>query len=345
VSVSTVVPIQESQADEQSDEPTVTRGGRAARARALARQIVMAVVTILLISVIAFLAMNHSADQIGRNSLGRFATREQLDAYATQHGLDRPLAAQYLDWLWHFVRGDWGMTLTANQQVKPLVLPAFAHTSELALVTLLWSVPLAIALGVAVARRGGPIDRGVFVAMTVLAALPEFVVGLAVMIALAVQLRWLPVSSAAIGQGTATDQLKAFVLPSLTLGMGVIPYIWRITRAVVLEALSAPYTRAAVLRGLRRRRVVWRHAFRSAAVPLVNAIAINIVYLMGGVIIVENVFAFPGLGRLLVAAIAQGGANTALAIIVLLGAVFIVLGLVADVVVTYLNPRLRGAAR
>jgi peptide/nickel transport system permease protein len=304
----------------------------------------MALVTLLLISFIAFLAMNHSSDQIGRNALGHTASRAQLNAYAKAHSLNRPIVVQYFDWLSHFVRGDWGTTLT-GQQVKPLVLPAFVHTSELALITLVWAVPLAIAWGVAAARRGGPIDRAAFVLMTVLAALPEFVVGLGVMVLFAVQLGWFPVSSSAVGQGTPTQQLEAFILPSLTLGIGVVPYVWRITRASVLEAFSAPYTRAAVLRGLRRRRVVWRHAFRSASVPLVNAIAINIVYLMSGVIIVENVFAFPGLGRLLVAAIAQGDANTALAIIVLLGTVFIVLGLVADVVVDYLNPRLKGAAR
>jgi peptide/nickel transport system permease protein len=335
------VAVQESPAE----TPSATSGGRAARARALVRQLAMTLATLLLISLIAFAAMNHSADQIARNALGRSATPEQRSAYAAAHGLDRSLVVQYLDWLGHFVRGDWGMTLTANQQVRPLVLPAFAHTSELALITLAWAVPLAIALGVAVARRGGPIDTAAFVLMTVLAALPEFVVGLGVMITLAVQLQWFPVSSTAVDQGTLSEKLMAFVLPSLTLGLGVVPYVWRITRASVLEALAAPFTRGAVLRGLKRRRVIWRHAFRSASVPLVNAIAINIIYLMGGVIIVENVFAFPGLGRLLVAAIAQGDSSTALAIIVLLGAVFIVLGLMADVIVTYLNPRLRGAAR
>jgi peptide/nickel transport system permease protein len=323
----------------------VTSSGGTARARAFVRQLAMALLTLFLISLISFAAMNHSPAQIARNVLGRTATSDQVHAYAKLHGLDRPLPVQYLDWLGHFVRGDWGMTLTAGQKVKPIVLPAFAHTCELALITLLWSVPLAIGLGVGVARRGGALDRGVFVVMTVLAALPEFVVGLGVMITLAVQLQLLPVSSSAVGQGTSAEQLKAFVLPSLTLGVGVVPYVWRITRASVLEALAAPFTRAAVLRGLLRRRVIWGHAFRSASVPLVNAIALNIIYLMGGVIIVENVFAFPGLGRLLVSAIAQADANTALAIIVLLGAVFIVLGLVADLVVTFLNPRLRGAAR
>lgn len=341
MSVSTLVPVEEPQVDAS---PRTVKG-RAMRARALTRQVATAVLTLLLISFISFFAMNHSADQLGKNVLGRQATRAQLDAFAASRGLDRPLIVQYLDWVWHFVRGDWGTNLAGNQRVSPLVLPAFRNTSELAIITLVWAVPLAIGMGVAVARRGGPVDRCLFVIMTVLAALPEFVVGLTVMIALAVQLRWFPVASNAVGQGAPADQLKAFVLPSLTLGIGVVPYIWRITRASVLESLSGPYTRAAVLRGLRRRRVVWRHAFRSSAVPLVNAIALNIIYLMGGVIIVENVFAFPGLGRLLLAAIAQGDSATALAIIVLLGAVFVALGLLADVLVTYLNPRLKGGAR
>jgi peptide/nickel transport system permease protein len=305
----------------------------------------MSVVTLLLISFITFASLNHSPDDLGRNTLGRTATRAQLDAFAAAHGLNRPLIVQYLDWLRNFVSGDWGATLSGSQQVKALVLPAFATTLELALITLLWATPIAIAMGVAAARRGGPFDNVLFVIMTVLAALPEFVIGIAVMILLAVQLKLLPVASSAIGQGTPTQQLLAFVLPSVTLGIGVVAYIWRITRASVLESLSAPYTRAAVLRGLGRRRVIWRHAFRSAAVPLVNAIAINIIYLMGGVIVVENVFAVPGLGRLLIASIAQGDANTTLAIVVLLGTVFILLGLVADAVVTYLNPRLRGAGR
>ncbi|GAB7006928.1 ABC transporter permease [Nocardioides sp. AN3] len=304
----------------------------------------MALVTLFLISFIAFVAMNHSPEQIAKNVLGHGATSEQVDAYAAAHGLDRPLIVQYLDWLGHFVRGDWGNTLT-GESVKTLVMPAFAHTTELAMLTLLWSVPLAITLGVAAARRRGVLDQIMFVGMTVLAALPEFVIGLGLMVALAVQLGWFPVTSVAITDGTASEKAMAFMLPSLTLGLGVVAYVWRITRASVGEAFAAPFTRTAVLRGLRRRRVVWTHGVRSASVPLVNAIAINIIYLMGGVIVVENVFSFPGLGRLLVQAIAQGDANMALAIIMLLGAVFIGLGLMADAIVAYLDPRLKGGAR
>jgi peptide/nickel transport system permease protein len=323
--------------------PVTTSGKRLPRARAVVRYLLMSVVTIVLISLIAFAAMNRSATQAARNALGKGATADQLHAYVAAHGLDRPLLIRYLDWLGHYLRGDWGNTTTSNLSVKTLVLPAFRYTAELALASLLWSLPVAIALGVFMARRGGVIDRGVLVTMTVLAALPEFVVGLAVMILLAVELGWFPVASSAVTGPLTQDWLKAFVLPALTLGLGVVPYVSRIARAAVSESLSAPFTRNAVLRGLPRRRVVWRHAMRSASVPLVNAIALNIIYLMGGVVIVENVFAFPGLGRLLIQSIGQGDTNLALSITVLLGAVFIALGLVADVVVTYLNPRLKAA--
>ncbi len=173
----------------------------------------MALVTLFLISFIAFVAMNHSPEQIAKNVLGHGATSEQVDAYAAAHGLDRPLIVQYLDWLGHFVRGDWGNTLT-GESVKTLVMPAFAHTTELAMLTLLWSVPLAITLGVAAARRRGVLDQIMFVGMTVLAALPEFVIGLGLMVALAVQLGWFPVTSVAITDGTASEKAMAFMLPS-----------------------------------------------------------------------------------------------------------------------------------
>ncbi|MBT2514741.1 ABC transporter permease [Arthrobacter sp. ISL-30] len=323
--------------------PVVAPRKSMTRVWALVRQLLMSVLTLLLISFIAFAAMNRSPEQIARNALGISVTDEQLQSFITLQGLDRPLPVRYLDWLGHYLQGDWGTTLTSKLPIKPLVLPAFAHTAELALASLVWSLPVAIALGVFMARKGGVFDRVAFVVMTVLAALPEFVVGLGLMILLAVQLRWLPVSSSAVSGEVSFAWLQAFVLPALTLGLIVVPYVSRIARASVSEALNAPFTRNAVLRGLPRRRVVWRHATRSAAVPLVHAVALVMIYLLGGAIIVENVFAFPGLGRLLVQAIAQGDTNSALSITVLLGAVFIALSFVADIFVAYLNPRLKAA--
>lgn len=317
-------------------------GGSLARTRALTRHLLMTAVTLLLISFVAFAAMNRSAEQVARNALGRGASPDQLDAYIQIHGLDRPLMTRYLDWLSNYVTGDWGSTLNAGLPIKPLVLPALAHTTELALASLLWSVPVAVGAGVYLARRGGTVDHVTLVVMTVLAALPEFVIGLALMIVFSVQLGWLPVDSSAVAGPVGLNWAEALILPALTIGLGVVPYVSRIARASVSDCLAAPYTRNAVLRGLRRRRVVWGHATRSAAVPMVNAIALNVIYVMGGVVVVENLFAYPGLGRLLVQAIAQGDTNAALAITMLLGAIIIGLSLVADVVITYLDPRLKG---
>jgi peptide/nickel transport system permease protein len=285
--------------------------------------------------------MNRSGEKVAISALGNHVTPDQVTAYVAEHGLDRPVLVRYLDWLGNFVTGNWGQTLSSQLPVKTQVLPAFLHTTELAVVSLAWSLPVAIVIGVFMARRGGKVDAGLLVILTVVAALPEFVLAIAVLIFLAVQLGWFPADSSAVGQGFGGAEIRGFVLPALTLGLGVIPYVSRITRASVSDALAAPFTRNAVLRGLPRRRVVWGHATRTASVPLVNAIALNIIYVMGGVIVIENVFAFPGLGRLLVNAIAQSDANSALAIITLLGVVFIAVGLVADVAVTYLNPRLR----
>lgn len=320
------------------------RPQRGRRARTLLKNFAMGLLTLFLISLIAYLAINRSGEQVARNALGKGATEEQLQAYIGVNGLDRPVLVRYFDWLGGFVTGDWGMSLTGNASIKSLVLPALAHTSELAVIALTWSLPIAIVLGVFMARRGGMLDAGLLVGLTVVAALPEFVIGLAVMIIFAVQLGWFPVDSSGVSEGIGAEWLVAMVLPALTLGLGVIPYVSRISRASVSDALSAPFTRNAVLRGLSRRRVVWRHAARTGAVPLVNAIAINIIYLMGGVIVLENVFAFPGLGRQLVQSIALGDANSAMAIIVLLGTVFIAVALIADVIVAYLNPRLKGAS-
>jgi peptide/nickel transport system permease protein len=180
----------------------------------------------------------------------------------------------------------------------------------------------------------------------VVAALPEFVVGIALLYVFAVELGWLPVESATAltFPSSFADQAEAYVLPAATLVLAMVPHIARIARGSLHEALAAPYTQAAVLRGLPRRTVVWDHAMRNAGVPLVNAVAINIVYLLSGVIVVEWVFAFPGIGQGLVQATGTSDVFTVVAIAVLMGAMFIAVSLAADCVVAFLNPRLKAAA-
>src|SRR5919199_1929583 len=305
-----------------SSPPAPSPGTRIARPRTryprletVARQLGTALLTLLVISIVTFAATNiKSPTDVARNALGRETSEAQLQAYVREHGLDKPIYARY------------GKTLT------------------LSLVALVVALPISILIGVFMARRVGSWeDLSLLIGTVVLAAMPEFVVGIGLLMLFAVTLHWLPVDSTALSFGTTAEKIKAYVLPMLTLVLAMVPYIARIARGAAGEALAAPYTQAALLRGLPRRTIIWDHAMRNAAVPLVNAVAINLVYLLSGVIVVENVFAFPGIGQALVQAISQGDTITVQAIALVMGAMFIAISLAADLLVVYFNPRLKAA--
>jgi peptide/nickel transport system permease protein len=321
---------------------------RSQRPRAIGRQVGVGLLTLLVISIVTFGMMSvRSADQIAREKFGNQVTTEQVEAFAHEFGLDKPVYERYGKWLWHFVRGDMGTSYVTNTSVSSNVLPRFERTLILSLVSLLIALPVSVLLGVFQARRvGSGTDLALLIGSVVVAALPEFVIGIGLLFLFAVTLGWLPVDSATAltFASSFTEEAKAYVLPAATLILAMVPYIVRIARGSIREALGAPYTQAAVLRGLSRRTVIWDHVMRNAGVPLVNAVAINIVYLLSGVIVVEYVFAFPGIGAGLVQATSTSDAFTVQAIALLMGAMFIVVSLLADVLVAYLNPRLKASA-
>lgn len=338
-------PLSPAPAPAPTPEPTRLRT-RYARLESVVRQLGAALLTLLVISVVTFAATNiKDPVDVARNALGREATEEQLQAYVKQEGLDEPIYVRYGNWLGDFVRADWGTSPVTGREVRDDVLPRLEKTLLLSLVSLLVALPISVALGLYMARRVGTWqDLSLLIGTVVFAALPEFVVGIGLLLLFAVQLGWLPVDSTALQFGTTPEKARAYVLPALTLVIAMVPYIARIARGAVREALAAPYTQAALLRGLPRRTVIWDHAMRNAAVPLVNAVAINLVYLLSGVIVVENVFAFPGVGQALVQAIGGGDTITVQAIALVMGAMFIAISLVADLLVVYFNPRLKAAA-
>ena len=309
------------------------------------RQLGVALLTLLVISIVTFAATNYkSPEDIARQALGREAAKVQLDAYLKEHGLDRPIYERYASWLGDFVRGDFGTSVVTDRPVREDITPRFKRTFLLSLVALAVALPVSVALGVFMARRIGRwSDFTLLIGTVILAAMPEFVVGIGLLMLFAVQLGWLPVDSSAISFGTPIEQAKAYVLPALTLVLAMVPHIARIARVSAREAFGAPFVQAAVLRGLSRRRVTWDHGMRNAAVPLVSAVAINIVYLLSGVIVVENVFAFPGIGQALVQAIGGGDVITVQAIAIDMGAMFIAISFAADLLAIYFNPRLRTA--
>ena len=319
-----------------------------ARRRTIGRQIGSALLTLFLISIVTFGMMSvRTPDQVAREKFGNQVTTEQVAAFSHQYGLDKPVYVRYGKWLWRFGHGDMGTSYVTGVPVASNVLPRFKRTLILSIVSLLIAFPISIAIGVFQARRVGSwADLSLLTGSVVIAALPEFVVGIGLLFLFAVELGWLPVDSATALTFASSfgEQAKAYVLPAATLVLAIVPYIARIARGSLREALGMPYTQAAVLRGLSRRTVIWDHAMRNAGVPLVNAVAINIVYLLSGVIVVEWVFAFPGIGQGLVQATSTSDAFNVEAIALVMGAMFIGVSVAADLLVSYLNPRLKAAA-
>jgi peptide/nickel transport system permease protein len=320
---------------------------RSARLRTIGRQLAAGLLTLFLISIVAFGMMSvRTPADIAHAKFGNQITSEQIDAFSKQFGLDKPVYVRYGKWLWNFAHGDMGNSYVTDVQVSTNVIPRFERTLILSLVALLIALPISVLIGVYQARRVGSwADLSLLSASVVVAALPEFVVGIGLLFLFAVELGWLPVDSATALTFASSfgDQAKAYVLPTATLVLAIVPYVARIARGSLREALGMPYTQAAALRGLPRRTVIWDHAMRNAGVPLVNAVAINIVYLLSGVIVVEWVFAFPGIGQGLVQATSTSDAFNVEAIALLMGAMFIVVSLAADLLVAYLNPRLKAA--
>lgn len=292
-----------------------------------------------------FFAVNlgQSPRDVARQALGHGASIQALDAYVRAHGLGAPVVVRYVRWLADFVQGNWGVSTVTQTAVRPAVVPELGRTFALAGITMLIALPLSLWLGVSMARRyGRRVDLSANVVLVVVSAMPEFVVGIVVLLIFSVWLGVLPPNSTGLVFGGASQKIQAFILPVLTLVVVSIPYLTRVTRVAAREAMLAPYARAATLRGVSRRSTTWNHAMRNAAVPIANAVALNFIYLLGGVIVVENLFGFPGAGQALVQAIGNGDVITVEAIGLVMGAAFVLVSVLTDTVVAYFNPRLHG---
>ena len=307
------------------------------------RQVGGALATLVAISVVTFAATNlKSPEDVARSALGRYVTEEQLAAYAAKRGLDDPIHLRYARWLGEFSRGDLGVSPVTNRPVKEDLLPRLARSAVLAACALVLAIPLAFVLGAHVALRPRTRRDVAFVILTVvMASLPEFVVGIAVVLVLGVWWGVLPVDSTGLFFGGLAETVKAYVSPIVALVFIIIPQVSRIARATFREVFASPYIQASVLRGLEPRTVIWRHAVPNASVVLVHVVALNVIFVLGGVLIIENVFAFPGVGQLLVDAVRNGDAIMLQAGVLVTGALFIAVSLLADLLASIFNPKLR----
>jgi peptide/nickel transport system permease protein len=274
--------------------------------------------------------------------LGQEATEEARTVLRGQLGLDRPASVRYLDWMHGMMRGDFGTSLAADMPVTRVIGQRLANTLTLAIATALVAVPLSIGLGMlAAAFPGSPFDRTLVAGALLTIAMPEFLVGLLLVLLFAVYLRWLPTTTTRIDFSSPTALLRALTLPGLTLIVSVQAHMIRMTRAAILDVMRRPFIEMALLKGASRYWIIVRHALPNALAPIVNVVALNLGYLVSGVIIVEVVFTYPGLGRLMVDSVTTRDVPMVQAIAMIFCAAYILLTLTADIAAILANPRLR----
>lgn len=298
--------------------------------------------TVLLSSAIIFFATQVLPGDLATMILGRFASEEARANLRGQLGLDRPMIVQYGSWLWGFVRGDWGASLSTGQDVLPITLTRLGNSAILMLAGVLLYVPIGIVLGLlAAVRRNKLTDHVISIGSLSFIGLPEFVTALILIEVFAIHLKWLPAVSGADFGGSVLEMMRQLALPAITISLANIAYIARMTRSSTVDALTTDYVRTARLKGLGPGRVLFTHVLRNALLPTVTVVAIGVGWLIGGLIITESVFSYPGLGRLLLFGIQRRDVPLIQATTLLIVVIFCVSNLVADVLYAYLNPRIR----
>lgn len=308
----------------------------------VARRLGLVLLTLLISSLVIFIVTQILPGDVAKAVLGRFATPEALHSMRAKLGLDRPLPLQYGSWLVHYVQGDWGVSLSTGEPVLKLVGARLRNSGMLALVSFFMYVPLGILLGlVAALRRNKIADQIISITSLALIGLPEFVTGVVLIAIFALKLNWLPASSAITPDAGFLEALPRLILPAITVSLVSLAYITRMTRSATAEVLSTDYVRTAYLKGLHPARVLFTHVLRNSLLPTVTVIAIGIGWLIGGLIVTESLFSYPGLGRLLLFAIQRRDIPLLQAITLLLVLVFSLSNLLADLIYAVLNPRIR----
>lgn len=308
----------------------------------LLKRLGLSLVTLWLLSVMAFAGAQVLPGNLGRAVLGPFADQRAVDTLNHEMGTDRPVLVQYVDWISRFVVGDMGQSYAYRTPVAPLVTTALINSAKLALVAFLLVVPLGILGGIVAALNvGRPVDRGITIFGLSATIVPEFVSGIVLILIFGVWLKWLPISATWPNGAGPVTQAYYLLLPSIPLVLVLFGYIARMARAGMIEALDSDYTRTAILKGLPRRTVIWRHVLRNALLPTISVIATQTAYLIGGLVIIETLFHYQGIGGLIFTAASKKDFPTLQAGVLTVGAIFTLASLGADLLYALLNPRIR----
>ena len=311
-------------------------------ARFAVRRIGLIFITVLIVSLGIFSITEVLPGDVAQMIMGRDATEGNLARIREELGLNRPSHVRYLEWIGNAARGDLGVSLYNKEPIAPLVGRRLTHSAILAVFAFLVAVPMAVMAGIgAGVRPDTKTDRLVSLAGLVGISLPEFVTGVLLILLLSSTLNLLPSSSILLPGTTPLTRPEILIMPTLTITAVLFAYIMRMTRANVIEVMQTDYVRTAILKGLSMRAVIFQHVLPNAMLPTITVITINFGYMLGGLIIVENVFAYPGIGQLMLWSINTRDLPLLEAVALILAMTYALSNLLADLSYAALDPRVR----
>ncbi|WCK04226.1 ABC transporter permease [Agrobacterium tumefaciens] len=308
----------------------------------VARRLVVMLTTLLIVSFIVFSATSLLPGDTATILLGQSATPEAVAGLRTAMHLDDPALFRFVRWLFGLLHGELGTSYANNMAIADLIGPRFINSMKLAGITTIIAVPLALTLGISSAMlRGTLYDRVVTILTIGVISVPEFMIATLAVLLFAVYLKWLPALSLVSEIRSVFDVLRVYAMPVITLTFVVSAQMIRMSRAAVIETLDTPYVEMALLKGAPRMRIVLRHALPNALGPIVNAVALSLSYLVGGVIIVETIFNYPGIAKLMVDGVATRDLPLIQTCAMIFCVGYLLLITTADIIAIMSNPRLR----
>jgi peptide/nickel transport system permease protein len=310
--------------------------------RFILRRLLLLVLTLLVSSLIIFVVLNHNPRGVAISILGQFATEQDIQTVMRQLGLDKPAPERYWNWLSRFVVGDWGNSYSMRVPAADLIFQRLGNSAVLAILAFVLIVPFSVVMGViAGTYENRLVDRIISIVGLSAIALPEFVSGVFLIVIFGLWLDLLPPTAAIPPEANPLESFKVLILPCATLMLVDFAYIARMTRATTSQALGSNYVRTAVLKGLPTRTVLFKHVLRNALLPVITVVSSQIGWLLGGLVIVETLFAYPGIGSLWLDAAIRHDLPLLEAISMLMAVIYALSNLMADVLYAYLNPRIR----
>jgi peptide/nickel transport system permease protein len=321
-----------------SDLPT----GNARLSVWVLRRVALSLLTLFGVSIIVFVATQVIPGDPARLILGH-VTPQQEAAFNKAHGLDQPLVKQYLDWLGNVVTGSLGTSIASHEAVTSIIGRRGLNTLTLVFFSALISIPLSVLIGtISAVRRDRPVDHGIQTVLLALTAMPEFVIALLLLVLLSTTVFTLLPAVAVIPPGqTAIQNPEILILPVLSLVLAVVPYVARLQRATMIDVLDSEYVHMARLKGLRERTIIRRHAMRNSLVAVIQGASLTLIYLTGGVVTIEFLFAYPGLGSALTSAVQTRDLPVIQGIVLVFAAAYVLINLLADLLTVYVTPKLR----